>query len=32
MQINYNLVVAGLLNAGVKIFNAGYKFGSETEI
>lgn len=24
--------VVGLLNAGVKIFNAGYKFGSETEI
>ena len=32
MQIDYNLVVARLLNASVKIFNAGYKFGSETEI
>ena len=32
MQIDYNLVVAGLLNAGVKIFNVGYKFGSETKI
>jgi len=29
MQIDYNLVVAGLLNAGVKIFNVGYKFGSD---